>query len=109
VNEVKAFRTIRQGNTMVLLHHQPVPISVEVAGRHDPFKVGFQLAIKKINNIFFNDPEAKILIHCTAGIDRSPFLAASSLAKSRHLPISDIYREIKKVRPSVIEHLEWVW
>ena len=106
-NEAKAFRTIPRGKTKIQLHHLPVPVSVNVAGQHDPYKVGFALAVKEIYGIIFNDSEAKILIHCTAGIDRSPFLVAFYLARSRHLDIADAYREIKKIRPCIIEHLEW--
>jgi protein-tyrosine phosphatase len=106
-NEAKAFRTIQQGKTKVQLHHKPVPISGKSA--HDRYKVGFALAVKEIYGIIFNDPKAKILIHCTAGIDRSPFLAASYLVRSNHLDIADAYREIKKVRPCTIEHPEWIW
>jgi len=105
--EVEAFKVNKKSKITLQVHHQPVPVNSEVAGRHDPFKVGFHLALKKINNILFNDPKAKILVHCSAGIDRAPFLVASYLARSNHLDIADVYREIKKVRPSVCEHIEW--
>jgi protein-tyrosine phosphatase len=105
--EAEAFRASQQGKTHVQLHHQPIPISVESAHKHDPYKVGFQLALKEINSIFFNDPRAKVLVHCGAGVDRAPFLVASYLMRSCGLDLANAYKQIKKVRPSVCEHPEW--
>jgi protein-tyrosine phosphatase len=51
--------------------------------------------------------QTKILIHCTGGIDRAPFVVASYLVKVYGLDLADAYRQIKKVRPGVCEHPEW--
>lgn len=104
-NEAKAFRTIQQGKIRVQLHYQPVPINGKSA--HNHYKVGFALALKEIYGILFNEPKAKILVHCIGGVDRSPFLIASYLERSCGLDLADAYREIKKVRPCIIEHPEW--
>lgn len=56
----------------------------------------------------------RILVHCMAGIDRSPFVVASWLANKEYyrLDIKDqfyeAYKDIKKKRPQIIEHMEWV-
>ena len=107
--EVEAFKVNQKGKIKLQLHHQPVPTNLKVAGRHDAYQVGFQLAIKKINNIFYNNPKAVLLIHCVGGVDRSPFLLAAYLARSRHSDIAEAYKIIKKNRSHVIEHSEWVW
>lgn len=107
--EVNVFEVSPKGKIKVHLHHQSVPVDIEVAGRHDAYQVGFQLAIKKIHNIFYNNPKAVLLIHCVGGVDRSPFLLATYLARSRHIDIADAYKIIKKNRSHVVEHLEWVW
>lgn len=106
--EAEVFRSSQRGKTKLQLHHKPIPVSIDSAGQHDPYKVGFQMALKEINAIFFNDPEAKVLIHCTAGIDRAPFVVASYLVRCcgfRNL--ADAYKQIKEARPSICEHPEW--
>jgi len=55
----------------------------------------------------------KVLIHCIDGMDRAPFIAALLLAMTRNLDIKRInvmgaYIIIKKLRPQIIEHLEWL-
>jgi hypothetical protein len=106
--ELKVFNRKEKNKSHISLYLNPIPSSAERAGLHDVFEVGFALATKTLNNIFFNDPGAKILVHCLAGIDRAPFLVASYIAHNRHSDIATIYGEIKKIRPSVIEHPEWI-
>lgn len=60
----------------------------------------------------------KILVHCTAGIDRAPFVVAYYMGKvddgysmtesDLKFHISNAYKFIKGKRPYIIEHLEWV-
>lgn len=108
--EAEAFKANSQGNNLCIwLHHQPIPVNSNLAGRHDPFKRGLELALNEINAILLREPNAKILIHCTGGIDRAPFVAASYLVRVCGLDLADAYRQIKKVRPCVCEHFEWVW
>lgn len=59
----------------------------------------------------------KILVHCTGGIDRAPFVVALYMGKadSEFATLSDLkywvaeaYKFIKGKRPQIIPHLEWV-
>jgi len=50
-----------------------------------------------------------VLLHCNASIDRAPFCLAAYMARSCHSDMVMVYREIKKIRPSLIEHPEWMW
>lgn len=65
----------------------------------------------------------RILVHCTAGMDRAPFVVAYWIvtkSNEEHNPVSNMskedlkfcianaYKFIKKRRPQVIEHMEWV-
>ena len=66
----------------------------------------------------------RILVHCTAGIDRAPFVVARWIIKKDIIFagmteysyteedlkywIVEAYKFIKKKRPQVIEHMEWV-
>jgi hypothetical protein len=78
---VRHFKANSQGknSTRICLHHQPVPVDRNFAGRGGPFKVGSELALNEINAILLREPATKILVHCTSGIDRSPFVVASYL------------------------------
>jgi protein tyrosine/serine phosphatase len=93
----------------IWLHHQPIPVNKKSAGRRDPFKLGLELALKEIVAILRDEPNTKILIHCTGGIDRAPFVAASYLVRVCGLELAYAYSQIKKVRPCVCEHYDWVW
>jgi predicted protein tyrosine phosphatase len=96
----------------IQLHHTPVPISqvsTSLLGRTDPFKFGLELAVYEVHGILYMEPNAKILVHCTAGIDRSPFVVASYLVRYCMMSLADAYQLIKKVRPFVCEHPEWAW
>jgi len=66
----------------------------------------------------------RILVHCTAGIDRAPFVVAYWIIKRDIIFaeitgydytegdlkywIADAYKIIKEKRPQIVEHMEWV-
>ena len=111
--EAEAFKASCQGKnpTNICFHHQPVPDHENPADCLNPYQIGFKKALNEIAAILFREPNARILVHCVAAVDRSPFLIASFLCL--HLgfrTLSDAYAEIKKARQSfIIEHLEWQW
>lgn len=49
----------------------------------------------------------KILIHCQAGIDRSPFVAMLYIAWDRHISFDDAYDIVSEKRPQTIQHDDW--
>lgn len=53
----------------------------------------------------------RILVHCTAGIDRSPAVVALWLFKYESMELWDLdkaYTFIKDKRPQIKEHWEWI-
>ena len=64
----------------------------------------------------------RILVHCTAGIDRAPFVVAYWMMKrdveidessilsegDKVFWIARAYEIIKEKRPQIVEHLEWI-
>jgi len=64
----------------------------------------------------------RILVHCTAGMDRSPFVVAlyltrlnADVSRATKLDTTDLkfwldkaYNFIKEKRPQIIKHMEWV-
>jgi protein-tyrosine phosphatase len=51
---------------------------------------------------------AKVLVHCFAGIDRTPFVAMVYVSKKYDLPFKDAYEFVKKKNPSTVFHWDWV-
>ena len=52
--------------------------------------------------------ENPVLVHCHAGMDRSPFIAAMYLHVYEGIPVDTAYAWVKRKRPQTIEHWEWV-
>jgi len=53
----------------------------------------------------------RILVHCTAGMDRAPFVVAYWLHKYSSMELWDFnkaYSFVKKKRPFIVEHYEWI-
>ena len=62
--------------------------------------------VEKIYNLL--NSGYKVVVHCTGGIDRSPFVVATLLIKLGKVSnYGEAYAMIKKVRPFVVEHYEW--
>jgi protein-tyrosine phosphatase len=53
------------------------------------------------------DNGLRVMIYCQAGMDRSPFVAASYLVKTENLSYADAYTFVQKERPQTITHFEW--
>jgi dual specificity MAP kinase phosphatase len=52
--------------------------------------------------------DAKILIHCLLGIDRTPFLAMVYVSKKYDMSYKDAYEFVKKKNPHTVFHWDWV-
>jgi hypothetical protein len=58
--------------------------------------------------IALSDNNAKVLVYCRHGKDRSPFLAMVYLSKKHGLPCEEAYQLIRSKRPRTVYHPEWV-
>lgn len=64
-------------------------------------------AVKQLLNLF-EDGHNRVLVHCVAGMDRSPFIAAIYLVKKGFCKnYFEAFEKIKKTRPFALEHSEW--
>jgi protein-tyrosine phosphatase len=52
--------------------------------------------------------EAKVLVRCHEGIDRTPFVAMVYVSKKYNKSYKDAYAFVKKKRPQTVFHWEWV-
>ena len=65
--------------------------------------------VKKITTLLIalSNLNAKVLIHCLEGIDRTPFVAMLYIAQKNNLSYKDAYELVKQKRPET--HLHWNW
>jgi len=91
-------------------------------GRHqglEPVKIELRTAAYMLEQLIVK--YKRILVHCTAGIDRAPFVVAYWMMKNRYDScfgefdeeykrewMLHFYEFIKGKRPQVIEHMEWI-
>ena len=62
-------------------------------------------AIIELNYLLQNGN--KVLVHCHAGMDRSPFVVAYYLHTYVDMGFSDAYDLVKWKRPQTIQHWDW--
>lgn len=101
---------------------------VQVAGwvslpeRDDKIKIELKTAAYMLS--LLANKYKRILVHCTAGIDRSPFVVAYWMIQKDivvseateydytkadlELWLSQAYKFIKEKRPQIVEHMEWL-
>ncbi len=84
------FETVRVG---FLEEHRPVPDKILKASR-------LLLAL--------SDLDAKILIHCLVGVNRTPFLAMVYVSKKYKMNYEEAYRFVAEKRPNTRIHWDWV-
>ncbi|NLF87315.1 dual specificity protein phosphatase family protein [Candidatus Bathyarchaeota archaeon] len=88
-------------------HSQPVPTSTAYPNE-DPWVKGLNQAIDTVNAILQQTPTARILVHCIEGVDRSPFIIASIIARQYGMQLNEAYHIVKNARPIIREHYEWL-
>lgn len=86
---------------------EPVP-TMATKPDEDPWKKGLYQAINIVNEILQADSEAKVLVHCVEGVDRSPFIVANIIAQHNNMRLNQAYEVVKVARPIIHEHYEWL-
>jgi protein-tyrosine phosphatase len=94
-------------NNCFQFYSQPVPTAV-TRPDEDPWVKGLIQAIDAVNGILQKTPEAKILVHCIEGVDRSPFIVASIIAEQYGMQLNEAYGIVRSARPIIREHYEWL-
>ena len=49
-----------------------------------------------------------LLVHCAAGIERSPLVIVYYLVKTKGLTLEDAYTFVKKIRPQISDRSNWL-
>jgi len=92
---------------------------VQVGAHQEPDPIKIELRTAAYMLELLSQKYKRILVHCAAGIDRAPFVVAYWLASTTCLMqewkdlgckkcIGEYYRVVKKKRPQIIEHYEWI-
>ena len=55
-----------------------------------------------------SEQDARTLIHCILGVDRTPFLAMVYYAHKNGLSYQSAYKIVKSKHPSTVFHWDWV-
>ena len=58
--------------------------------------------------VALSDLDAKILIHCLVGINRTPFLASVYVSKKYKMDYKAAYKFVAEKRPNTRYHWDWV-
>ena len=54
------------------------------------------------------DNNVPTLVHCAAGLERSPITVAYHLHLKNNISVNDAYKLIEQKREGIIEHMEWL-
>ncbi len=87
-------------------HSIPAPTS-QAEPNMDPWIAGLNTAIEEVTAILARNAEAKILVHCIEGVDRSPYIVATIIAQQNNILLNQAYQQVKAARPIIKEHYEW--
>jgi hypothetical protein len=58
--------------------------------------------------VSLTEHDAKALIHCHEGIDRTPFVAMVYVSKKYNMSYKDAYEFVHEKRPQTVYHWDWV-
>ena len=74
----------------------------------ESWDVNWEALDQFVSDLEQHEGEQKVMIHCSAGIDRSPFVAAYYLFKKGDWTIDEAYAYVKNKRPQTFIHVEWM-
>lgn len=102
----------RDAESKKLIEHYNIDAILDLTGLHidetldDEAVEQVNQAVKELNRLL--DDYKTVLVHCHAGIDRTPFVVALALHRRLDIPFRRAYNYVKIMRPQTIQHWEWV-
>ncbi|OGD45646.1 hypothetical protein A3K70_00905 [Candidatus Bathyarchaeota archaeon RBG_16_48_13] len=104
-------------NYVAELREQDVDFIVDARTLFESAHVGFHHENRPVPSkilkaarllVALSDLDAKILIHCLEGIDRTPFLAMVYVSRKYKMNYEAAYKFVAEKRPSTRYHWDWV-
>lgn len=119
IDESVAIGNLIEANNVSLLRRESIDMVIDVrtafnANAHFEFLVGRHILNSKramrisilLSSLF--SLEAKVLVHCLEGIDRTPFVVMLYVAEKYGMNHKDAYYFVKQRRPQTRFHWRWV-
>lgn len=116
MSDVKLFvRNIPEGEILCVLPTRPlneparsfqIPIEVEQDNIVRVPEEQLLHTFRFINRVLKEKND--LLIHCMAGLERSPLVVAFYLSNNFGLTLNDAYKKIKKIRPQIYDRSDWI-
>jgi protein-tyrosine phosphatase len=115
VDDCVAIGNLIDANNVDLLRKENIDLNIDVRTafdfdfsemRHTPV---FD-RVRKITVLLtsLSNLQAKMLVHCLEGIDRTPFIVMLYVAQKYNMTLKDAYDLVKQKRPETRFHMEWV-
>ena len=82
-----------------------ITIGIESLGRLEP---ALDRCANHIHNKLTEDPDAKIVVHCAMGMERSPLAIVWYLHRHHKMSLDDAYKKLAEARPIVLDRRGWI-
>lgn len=115
VDECIAIGNIVDANNVVLLRKENIDLIINVRTEFafDFSEMSYTLIYDRVKKIAIlltalSNLNAKVLVHCLEGIDRTPFIVMLYIAQKDSMTLKDAYDIVKQKRPETRFHWKWV-
>ena len=82
-----------------------ITIGFDALGKLEP---ALDRCAKHIHEKLTENPDAKIVVHCAMGMERSPLAIVWYLHRYKNMGFNDAYRKLTDARPIVLDRRGWI-
>ncbi len=97
---------LRRNNIDLIIDARTLFHRKAMHGRHTPYANKILRAAEML--VALSNMDARVLVHCKHGKDRTPFLGMLYVSKKYDLSYEDAYGLVKRKRPRTNLHWDWV-
>lgn len=108
-------RDIPEGEILCVLENRPmqepqkafqIPIIDEKQSTYRVHEEQLLHTFRFINRVLKDKND--LLVHCMAGLERSPLVIAFFLSNNYGITLNQAYKKIKKARPQIYDRSDWI-
>ena len=107
VHNVEKKHSIDYERLGIRYYWSPIP-GIRKITTQKVFKEDFYIASNILDGVINSKVYTRILVHCSAGLDRAPAVVAKYLMNVAHLTPHQAYDLIEKQRPQIFRHVDWI-
>jgi protein-tyrosine phosphatase len=115
VDDCVAIGNLVDANNVDLLRKENIDLIIDVRTAFDLdfSEMSYTLVCERAKKITIlltalSSLEAKVLVHCLEGIDRTPFMVMLYIAQKYNMTYKEAYDLVKQKRPNTRFHWKWV-